>query len=334
MNLRQTAITLLKLAALAGGLGLALATLLGLLAPWVPLLELFNHFRPVLVAGALALLAFTLLLRWRPAIWLAAAITAVNLILFAAAIYGSAASAGDGADKFLRVVSLNVWVNNPQSADIADFVLREDGDIVVLTEVSAEQNAKLREALGTRYPHVLGSRGVLLLSKRAPIASGHVSNPGIDGWGRVPLINWARFQHDGMTFELAGVHLAWPFNPLDQVNDIDTLIGFAKDRDVPLIVAGDFNLTPWSLKLQRFRRQTGLGRTFTFALTWPVKRIRMPFSALNFPIVGIDNVFVSKEFAVQSAEVGPYVGSDHKPVIADLVLGGETQAANRKEVQP
>ncbi len=237
MTLRQTAITLLKLAALAGGLGLALATLLGLLAPWVPLLELFNHFRPVLVAGALALLAFTLLLRWRPAIWLAAAIAAVNLILFATAIYGSAASAGDGADKFLRVVSLNVWVNNPQSADIADFVLRENGDIVVLTEVSAEQSTKLREALGTRYPHVLGSRGVLLLSKRAPVASGHVSNPGIDGWGRVPLINWARFQHDGVTFELAGVHLAWPFNPLDQVNDIDTLIGFAKDRDVPLIVA-------------------------------------------------------------------------------------------------
>src|SRR5688572_12024614 len=173
MTLRNTAITLLKLTALAGGLGLALATLLGLLAPWVPLLELFNHFRPVLAAGALALLAFTLLLRWGPGIWLAAAITAVNLILFAAAIYGSAASAGDGADKLLRVVSLNVWVNNPQSADIADFVLREDGDIVVLTEVSAEQSAKLREALGARYPHVLGSRGVLLLSKRAPLASGY-----------------------------------------------------------------------------------------------------------------------------------------------------------------
>ncbi len=287
-----------------------------------------QSFSPGAGRRGLALLAFTLLLRWRPAIWLAAAITAVNLILFAAAIYGSAASAGDGADKLLRVVSLNVWVNNPQSADIADFVLREDGDIVVLTEVSAEQSAKLREALGARYPHVLGSRGVLLLSKRAPLASGYVSNPGIDGWGRVSLINWARFQHDGVTFELAGVHLAWPFNPLDQVNDIDTLIGFAKDRGVPLIVAGDFNLTPWSLKLQRFRRQTGLGRTFTFALTWPVKRIRMPFSALNFPIVGIDNVFVSKEFAVQSADVGPYVGSDHKPVIVDLAVVGARQSVN------
>jgi endonuclease/exonuclease/phosphatase (EEP) superfamily protein YafD len=151
-------------------------------------------------------------------------------------------------------VSLNVWSQNQRTDLIANFLLEANADIVVLAEIREQQRTRLLELLHSRYPHVTGSRGVVLFSKRPPLASGHLIGPSIDGWGRAPLIVWARFEREGMTFELAGAHLAWPFNPLDQVSDTDALIRFAKGRGVPLIVAGDFNLTPWSMKMQRFRR--------------------------------------------------------------------------------
>ena len=156
----------------------------------------------------------------------------------------------------------------------------------------------------------------MLLSKLPPVASSHVNGRRIDGRPNTPV--WARFERRGTTLELAAVHFARPFTPLQQISETEALINFANARDVPLIVAGDFNLTPWSTILQRLGRETGLRRSITFTPTWPLGRKRMPF-------VTIDNVFVSKAFAVVSAEVGPYVGSDHRPIIADLALAEDRE---------
>ena len=90
------------------------------------------------------------------------------------------------------------------------------------------------------------------------------------------------------------------------------LIDFARNRERPLIVAGDFNLTPWSVKLQRFTRETGLKRYNTFTPTWPMNRL-MPF-------VTIDNIFASKQFEPLKVETAPAIGSDHRPIIADIAL--------------
>jgi endonuclease/exonuclease/phosphatase (EEP) superfamily protein YafD len=38
------------------------------------------------------------------------------------------------------------------------------------------------------------------------------------------------------------------------------------------------------------------------------------------PLVAIDNLFASRHFAKLAAATGPFLGSDHKPVIVDLAL--------------
>jgi endonuclease/exonuclease/phosphatase (EEP) superfamily protein YafD len=38
------------------------------------------------------------------------------------------------------------------------------------------------------------------------------------------------------------------------------------------------------------------------------------------PFVPIDNVFASRQFASLGTTVGPYLGSDHRPVVADIAL--------------
>ncbi len=95
------------------------------------------------------------------------------------------------------------------------------------------------------------------------------------------------------------------------------LTQFVRAGPLPLIVAGDFNMSPWTEKLPRFTRATGLGRYNTFHLTWPMRARECPL----VPLVAIDNVFASHEFASDGDDsAGPRLGSDHRAVIADIAL--------------
>ena len=101
-----------------------------------------------------------------------------------------------------------------------------------------------------------------------------------------------------------------------QEHDVTSLIQFVLTRKLPLIVAGDFNMTPWTDQLKQFTRTTGLGRFNNFHFTWPMRWRKYPF----VPLVAIDNVFASPAFAKIGAIGGPRLGSDHRPVIADIAL--------------
>jgi len=87
-------------------------------------------------------------------------------------------------------------------------------------------------------------------------------------------------------------------------------------RSLPIVVTGDFNLTPWADRLKQFTRVTGLGRFNTFILTWPMRWRNDPV----VPMVAIDNVFASREFAKIAVIGGVRQGSDHRPIIADIAL--------------
>jgi len=266
----------------AGLLGAAIATALGLLAGWVPLLELFNHFRPFILAGALVLLGLAFVTRWRSLVVLSALLALVNLGLFLLALQGAATNAPSGGERFLRTVAFNLWIGNDRLDLVADFLREADADIVSLKEVEPQQAEQLTQRLASVYPHQIGFGGLLLLSKLPPVETGHQNGPRNDGWARVPLILWAKFDKGGSSFEFAGVHTAWPFNPLDQVADTDALIAFAQQARSSLIMAGDFNLTPWSSKLGRFTRESGLARANTFHFTWPMHRPFLSSPSITF----------------------------------------------------
>lgn len=85
---------------------------------------------------------------------------------------------------------------------------------------------------------------------------------------------------------------------------------------MPLVVAGDFNMSPWTEKLARFTRNSGLARYNTLHLTWPMRRGNLPL----LPLVAIDNVFASRSFAAIATEGGPRLGSDHRLIVVDIAL--------------
>jgi endonuclease/exonuclease/phosphatase family metal-dependent hydrolase len=130
------------------------------------------------------------------------------------------------------------------------------------------------------------------------------------------MVRWVQLEVNGTKFELAGIHLARPFYPELQQEDVAALIAFATSRTLPLVVAGDFNMSPWTEKLGRFERSSGLKRYNTFHLTWPMQKRSLPL----VPLVAIDNVFASPRFARIAVVPGPRLGSDHRPITADLAL--------------
>ncbi len=155
----------------------------------------------------------------------------------------------------------------------------------------------------------------MILSKYNIIENGRVDRGGMPPWASL-MLRWAKIEVNGTTVTFAGAHLARPFYPKLQYADVVTLADFVRHQTGPLIVAGDFNLTPWTDKLTGFTQATGLERYNTFQFTWPLH-----FDGIDvLPFVATDNVFASPHFAKIATQAGPRLGSDHRPVIADIAL--------------
>lgn len=301
---------MLTWAAAGASAAIALAIVAGLFAPLDPRLEMINHFRPLLAIGALASFLLALLLRRK----LLIAATGATAVLMAALIAVPLLYAAPNADRTktsLRVVTFNIWNGNTMLADAAKFLIGTNADVIVLQEVLCAKTDPLFEALLSAYPHVYRASercfGQAILSKHPILKTGRR-----DYSYRAPLWLWAEIAWQGRTIRITGIHLAHPTRPHDQAVNVNDLTGYLNAVRVPHIIAGDFNLTPYSWLLTKLAHRTGFRRQATYLSSWP--------GNFAFPVFLIDHVLASREFASTGSAIGPYIGSDHLPVIADLAL--------------
>jgi endonuclease/exonuclease/phosphatase (EEP) superfamily protein YafD len=305
----------LKVLAKAGLVIGAVLTLIGLLARWFPALDIVNNGLPFLLAGAIIVLILAALARSGLLSVLALLLVIINGTHFTLALEGGAQEAAPGTPRFLRVVTFNIWHRNDRIDDIAKFLADTDADLIVMQEMTPDNWSKLRAALGSRYPYSLGDDGLVILSKYKIDEDGRVDRGGYPPWMSL-MLRWAKIEVSGTSVELAGVHLARPFYPKLQYADVAAVVDFVRHQTGPLIVAGDFNLTPWTDKLTGFTQATGLKRYNTFHFTWPLHARGLTL----LPFVAIDHVFASPHFTKIATRAGPRLGSDHRPVIADIAL--------------
>ncbi|HEU4601170.1 MAG TPA: endonuclease/exonuclease/phosphatase family protein, partial [Steroidobacteraceae bacterium] len=83
----------------------------------------------------------------------------------------------------------------------------------------------------------------------------------------------------------------------------------------PLLVAGDFNITPWSSYYQQFVKDSTLSDSDWgqgLPASWP--------SVLGPLGIRIDHCLHSAHWDVIATHTGPELGSDHLPVTVDLQL--------------
>src|SRR5690606_33163560 len=117
---------------------------------------------------------------------------------------------------------------------------------------------------------------------------------------------------------LIGVHLRAPTDPrsaAERDRQLDALAALVARIDGPLVVAGDFNLTPYSPYFEDLVDATGLRDSRTGSgpgFTWPS----------FFPLLGvpIDHCLVSPDVHVAALRRLSAFGSDHYPIVVELAL--------------
>jgi len=278
--------------------------------------ELLTHFRPQYAAGQLLLLAALALARrprWCVAVLAGLAVNAVPLAPYLPRLGVAAAAASGNAS--VTVLAVNVEWRNPRADALLDIVRRESPDLLLVVELTEDWRQRLAE-LELAYPHrVVAPRADafgLALYSRLPLERAETfdleTTAAIDAEVATPA----------GPFRFLGVHLRPPTTArwlAERNRQLELLGELASEAALPLVVAGDFNATPYSPYFGDFLDAGGLRTTLAGrapGLTWPT----------FLPVLGIpiDHCAVSEEFIVIEHRRLPAVGSDHYPILARLAL--------------
>ncbi len=279
-------------------------------------LDLFAHFR-VQYTLLLLIVAIVLFALRAPLLGAVAVIGAVLGAIPIVSYMGVSTARAEAGSTQLRVVTFNTWFRNHDYAAIGRFLEQANADVIVLEELSRDEGTRVGSFLSS-YPHAYNQplpHGVIVFA-RWPIVSAE-SLALTDG---PPLAARVTLDWNGTPVTVLGVHLHWPLGPATSRRRNAELAGiaaFAAAHEGPLIVAGDFNVTPWSYNFRAALERSGLSDCAAghgLAPSWPAQ----------FPPVGIriDHCWASRHWRSIDVRLGPSRGSDHQPLIADLAWNG------------
>jgi endonuclease/exonuclease/phosphatase (EEP) superfamily protein YafD len=285
-----------------------LGTWLPSLGRWIWWLGLGEHFR---MQMAVASLAACVLFTWRKS-WKVAAFALLCVgrnTQPLGAICLAAPLPETSEQPSVRAIVFNVLTTNERRTETLAYLQQANADIICLLEVSPEW-LKALEPLHTTHPHTLqeprwDNFGVALYS-RLPLSQARVH--GFTELG-LPCID-ATVDAGGGQFRFIGAH---PLPPTEKdalgamAEQMRAIAAEARASKLPMLVAGDFNATPWSIPAQDLVQDSPLTLVAgpgTLRPTWQARSIFM---------IPIDLTYVSAPLCVTSREIGPDLGSDHRP---------------------
>ncbi|MGI9474389.1 MAG: endonuclease/exonuclease/phosphatase family protein [Rubripirellula sp.] len=303
-------------------LGLGFSTLATLLAEFHWFADLLANLRVQLVFGILGLIVLSLACRYWRAVAIAIVLLAIHLPWFAAA-FPRAETATPG-DDVITITVVNVLTRNRNYDGVIEELSREDPDVFAVLELSPPLASALNSELGVQYPHrvlrplATSNFGIGLYSKH-PLRDEVVfaSQPGVDSIA-------ATLDIGSQAYRVIATHPLPPMNHAlfecrnAQLQHVaDRIASFqANAEDVPVVLVGDLNLTPWSPWFSKFQNQADLARgidRFTLQPTW------YRFNAFPFGLV-LDHCLADKTLICQKYEIGDDIGSDHRSITVQLEL--------------
>ncbi|MEG5034526.1 endonuclease/exonuclease/phosphatase family protein [Microcoleus sp. AT3-D2] len=295
----------------------AVFSIVGYLGEFNIFLELTSHFKLQYLLVGFSTFIFFALVRSKK-IWLlvSAFCIIINLAEIVPWYFPAPAVAGATPGHNLRILHSNVLRANRRYSEVISLVKAEQPDIAVFVEVNSSW-AKQLSVLSEIFPYSSKQQeserfGSAIYSK-LPLENSSVkafSNQ------RKSLSADVKFQG-----KIISLILAHPTVPIKQESFIDRnkqLAGigeYAAQIKNPLIVVGDLNTTMWSPFYKNMVKTGNLRNArsgFGILPTWPT------FMPLAY--IPIDHFLVSKEIGVLKIRTGRNVGSDHLPLITDLVI--------------
>jgi len=207
-----------------------------------------------------------------------------------------------------------VLFTNTRYADTLRWVQAIDPDIAFFPEVNPLWEAALAPLKAT-MPHCITEAqphnfGFAVFSKY-PIIEHRTVPSAVLGEAMVEMT----LQVDGRRLFFVGVHPPSPLSaPYSASRDtaLRQLAERVRQETGSVVVAGDFNATPWSHAMRPLiaagLRDTMWGRGFS--ATW---QRTIPLVAIP-----IDQILICGPIRVTARRTGPNLGSDHRPVVAEL----------------
>lgn len=235
----------------------------------------------------------------------------------------------DADGRPFRLISCNVKQANDRYSALDRIISAQEPDIVVLMEIDQIWLDALDKTLSS-FAHVVrqprdNSYGMVLAS-RFPLTDVEVADLLTEG---VPSIRATVSLSDELEFRLYAIHPEPPVPSHGSVGrdgETGLIALMARDESLPVLVTGDLNDVAWSGTTHRFRRISRLldprfGRKIfsTFDARYPPMR---------WPL---DHLFHSPHFRLKAMTRLPPCGSDHFPVMFDLVLCRDSLALNMPE---
>lgn len=298
-----------------------LASSTPLLAPFLWPAELLCHFRQPLGMGLAALAALGFLARVP---WPAAGTALLALYtLWPMLVLGLPAESRAPRNGTLRVVSANLLWSSDVEARLLPWLVEQDADVILLLELDRERLGLVERLAERGYVHQLLSPepadynpmtwGRALLS-RHPLREPRLTEPG-------PILEaWIDFE--GRPLRILGTHPMRPGRPdRNDVRDatLDRLAELAA-RQPEVLVLGDLNLTEfsplWAELLEGgnlYDTRAGRGHMGSWKVYMP--RTNWP---LPLPRLALDHVLLGPSLVTVDRRLGPEIGSDHLPIVADL----------------
>jgi endonuclease/exonuclease/phosphatase (EEP) superfamily protein YafD len=294
------------------GLAAASATALFRSDAWVA--DLVESFRPHLLVAALLAVPLALTLRggWRGA---ALAAFAACLIVNGATIVRTVRAATPAQEARggirLKLVTVNLLWSNRQHQRLRDWLKAEAPDIAITQETTPRWAAELA-GLDALFAHrrLPGPTDDIAILSRHPFTMGQEAGIRVHGTLAMATLSLGQRRID-----LMALHASVPTSPARRIARdamFDDIARFARRTRAPLIVAGDFNATPWNRSMRLLVRESPLRHAPGF---W-----RPTFTAY-VPLwmgVPIDHVLAAVDCRVLDRRVGPDFGSDHRPVVVTI----------------
>lgn len=315
------------LAAGCGGLFLGLASI------YAPGLQAFDHLTAHFAGLTVVAIAALIIRRARLLVLAAGCLS----IVLAPALYAQitrcetcGVAVAKSGRASVRILSFNMLFLNDDHAAIEAAIREAQADIVLLTEYH-EGKLPILERLRAIYPHQItcaanamdkfnATCDIAILSTKPWVHAEAGQDKGV----RMAL---ATFDHGGKPFTVIATHLTLPFRgfqqawglsvpvlaPTRQAADFSALANVvAHVPRGPVIAGGDFNASPWSSQVRRFKADTGLRRAGGWFPTWP--------ATFGLPQLAIDQFFVSDSVRVKRVWLGDSAGSDHYAILGEFEL--------------
>ena len=227
----------------------------------------------------------------------------------------SSAFSGDAKGVDIKVLSSNLLLENTNYDAQLRLIETVEPDVISFQEYTYAWHEVLTKRLAD-YPYHMakptnGSFGIALFSKH-PIVSGGVSLL----MPNSTYIADVTIEVGEKKIRVIGVHPPPPSSKRMYTMRNDLLLSLAQlsaNHDGALIMAGDFNATPWTShfsnllydgKLRHARAGVGI------RASWPANTI--PFG------IPIDHILVNKHLSVKSFSAAKINGSDHRAIWSQL----------------